>query len=60
MSLWNRDELDTTIGHPIPTVSIQICWNCENLQAELGKYSSKGPMCAECEEYMETYSIIGS
>jgi len=57
--LYDKDDLKSSIGHPIPSLSVEVCWNCEHLQTEVGKYSSKGPMCAECEEYMETYQIIG-
>jgi len=50
------DGLDTTFG--LPMISVQICWNCEYLQGEIGQYSSRGPKCGECGEYLETYKIL--
>jgi hypothetical protein len=54
MSLFK--DVDTTFG--LPTISVQVCWNCEYLQGITGRYSSKGPKCAECGDYLETYKVL--
>jgi len=58
-ALFDRDSLDTSIGHNIPLVAVQVCWNCEYLQANLGRYSSSGPTCAECGDRLGTYKVVG-
>jgi len=58
-ALFDRDEIGTSIGHPIPLVMVQVCWNCEYLQAKLGRYSSRGPTCAECGDECDTYKVLG-
>jgi hypothetical protein len=50
------EDPDTTFG--LPMVSVQVCWNCEYLQGHLGQYSSRGPKCGECGDYLETYQIM--
>lgn len=55
MSLFK--DPDTTFGR-VPSISIQVCWNCEYVQGLTGRYSSRGPKCAECGEYLETYKIL--
>jgi hypothetical protein len=49
------EDPDTTFG--LPLLTVQVCWNCEYLQGKMGMYSSKGPKCGECGEYLETYKI---
>lgn len=58
-AIFNRDGLDTTIGNDIPLVAVQVCWNCEYLQAQLGRFSSGGPTCAECGDRLDTYKVVG-
>ena len=59
MSLFDRDEISMFgSSHDIPLVSVQVCWNCEYLQGHLGKYSSMGPTCGECDERLDTYSVV--
>lgn len=43
----------------IPLISVEVCWRCEYLQVEKGKYSSHGPYCGECEQRLETYRVVG-
>jgi hypothetical protein len=50
------EDVDTTFGFPM--VSVQVCWNCEYLQGHLGRYSSQGPTCGECEAKLETYQVL--
>jgi hypothetical protein len=50
------EGLDTTFG--LPMVSIQVCWECEYVQGLTGRYNSRGPKCAECGNYLETYKIL--
>jgi hypothetical protein len=50
------EGLDTTFG--LPMVSIQVCWECEYVQGLTGRYSSRGPKCGECGNYLETYKIL--
>jgi hypothetical protein len=50
------EGLDTTFG--LPLVTVQVCWNCQYLQAVTGRYSSKGPKCGECGEYLDTYKLL--
>lgn len=57
-TLFDRDEIDTSIGKAVPLVAVQVCWECEYLQARLGRYSSKGPTCGECGTTLETYRVI--
>lgn len=53
MALLDRDDL-----WKVPMISVQVCWNCEYLQVETGKYFSKGPYCAECGDTLDTYQIL--
>ena len=46
-------------GRDWPLLMVQVCYNCEYLQTVLGKYSSRGPKCAECGDELTTYEIIG-
>ena len=48
--------LDTTFG--LPLVTVQVCWECKYLQAVTGRYTSRGPKCAECGNYLETYKLL--
>jgi len=59
MAIFDRDDIDTTIGSTIPLVAVQVCWECEYLQAQLGRYSSGGPTCGECGERLDTYKVLG-
>jgi hypothetical protein len=59
MAIFDRDDIDTTIGHTIPLVAVQVCWQCEYLQAKLGRYSSGGPTCGECGQRLDTYKVVG-
>lgn len=44
----------------VKSLAIQVCFNCEYVQVETNRYSSQGPICAECSERLETYKLIES
>lgn len=55
-SLYDKHD---EYGRDWPLLMVMVCYNCEYLQTDIGKYSSKGPKCGECGERVETYEIIG-
>lgn len=50
------EDLDRTFG--VPLITVQVCWECRYLQGVMGRYSSRGPKCGECGEYLETYKLL--
>jgi hypothetical protein len=59
MAIFDRDNLSTFGTNDIPLVAVQVCWNCEYLQAQLGRFSSGGPTCGECGDRLDTYKVVG-
>lgn len=54
------DNVDLDKVSSVKTLAIQVCFNCEYVQVETNRYSSQGPICAECGERLETYKLVSN